>query len=199
MNEILPRIDARGRRDGGQPSVVRVFNRTVSVGPSVAPRVKGGGGVPARVILADTKMQKGGLVRVVAAKPLAERLAESKPMPAVGKYAPAPVPKVEEEQPKAEEHPQEEVKEAMAEEQPLTETEENLTDLLEAAQDAKPLADAVETGVIIPELPESPNEEVKTDEVQPPEPSMQNMSRKKKRKKNRHNRYSMMEAEQGLL
>ena len=81
MNEILPRIDARGRRVGGQPSVVRVFNRTVSVGPSVAPRVKGGGGVPARVILADAKMQKGGLVRVVAAKPLAERLAERKPLP----------------------------------------------------------------------------------------------------------------------
>ena len=96
--------------------------------------------------------------------------------------------------------------------EPLTETEENLTDLLEAAQEAKPMADAVETeadeksevlevpnGVIIPELPESPNEEVKTDEVQPPEPSLQYMSRKKKRKKNRHNRYSMMAAEQELL
>ena len=233
MNEILPRIDARGRRVGGQPSVVRVFNRTVSVGPSVAPRVKGGGGgVPARVILSDAKMQKGGLVRVVAAKPLAERLAEkkseSKPIPAEGKYAPAPIP----EPLKVEEHPQEEVPAAAVEEpvavdveeqplsatpepltpEPITETEENLTDLLEAAQETKPLADAVETeadaksetlevpnGVIIPELPESPKVEEKTDEVQPPEQPQQYMSRKKKRKKNRHNRYSMMAAEQGLL
>ena len=116
--------------------------------------------MPARVILADAKMQKGGLVRVVAAKPLAERLAERKPIPAEGKYAPAAVPKVEEEQPLS------------ATPEPLTETEENLTDLLEAAQEAKPMADAVETeadeksevlevpnGVIIPELPESPNQE----------------------------------------
>jgi len=189
MNEVLPRIDSCGRRVGGQPSVIRVFNRKVSIVPSDARRVRTGGGVPARVVLADAKMQKGGLVRIVAAKPLAERLA--------GKAALAK----REEKPSLVETAEPEVK-------PLTETEERLTDLLEVAQEVNPQADAAEAVgsaegenvAIIPELPEKPEaEEAAGEEPKGWSPPEQPMPFKKKRKKNRHNRHSMMAVEGGLL
>ena len=166
--------------------MIRVFNRKVSIVPSDARRVRTGGGVPARVVLADAKMQKGGLVRVVAAKPLAERLAEKAALA------------------KREEKPSL-VKTAETEVKPLTETEERLTDLLEVAQEVKPQADSTEAaegenGVIIPELPEKPEaEEAVGEEPKGWSPPEQPTTFKKKRKKNRRNRHSMMAAEGGLL
>lgn len=205
MNEVLPRIDSHGRRVGGQPSVIRVFNREVSIVPSDARRVVVGGGVPARVILNDAKMQKGGLVRIVEAKPLAERLAEKAAL-AKREEEPIETVKLEElkEEPKL---PQQKVVDepSMPIPAPMSETEERLTDLLEVAQEVKPQADAVESadgenGVIIPELPEKPEaEEAAGEEPRGWSPPEQPMSFKKKRKKNRHNRHSMMAVEGGLL
>lgn len=207
MNEVLPRIDSRGRRVGGQPSVIRVFNRKVSIVPSDSIRVRTGGGVPARVVLNDAKMQKGGLVRVVEAKPLAERLAEKAALAKKGEEPMATV-KVEElkEEPKL--PPQKVVDEpSMPMPAPMSETEERLTDLLEVAQEVKPQADAAQAAesaegenvVIIPELPEKPEvEEAVGEEPKGWSPPEQPTSFKKKRKKNRRNRHSMMAAEGDL-
>lgn len=205
MNKVLPRIDSRGRLVGVQPSVISVFNRKVNIVPSDARRVRVGGGVPTRVVLNDAKMQKGGLVRVVEAKPLAERLAgkaalakkEEKPMETVKVEGPKEEPKLP---------PQKVVDEpSMPIPAPMSETEERLTDLLEVAQEVKPQADAAEAAerenvVIIAELPEKPEaNEAVGEEPKGWSPPEQPTSFKKKRKKNRRNRHSMMAAEGDLL
>ena len=74
MNEIIPRIDRNG--NGRVTIVGRAVNRTdksVRSGHSVIPRFAGRGGVSASVVLSNSGIARGGLVRVTAYNPDKER------------------------------------------------------------------------------------------------------------------------------
>lgn len=186
MNIILPRITPQG---GGERRIVHYSAALRTAGMArgnqiVLPRV--GGGVPARTVLANVGIKSGTMLRVGAAKALLK--------PAVKTAK-----KIEPSKPK-EEKPKPLVRRETTERDSLklTEEERNLTGLLEAAQEMKPLADAVkepvfevgdkdateprveEKGVIIPELPMP-------------------LSRKKRGRKGKRARAAMMAADQGLL
>ena len=145
MNVILPRINPQG---GGARRIVLPNGGNHPTGMvrgvhSVLPRL--GGGVPAKVVLANAGIKSGSLVRVKAwdaaaaekkgieeaAKRKAAKEAEEKRRAEVR----AKVPGV-----KLVEKPKEKV-EWVA--KGITAKEERLTDLLEAAQEMKPLADEV--------------------------------------------------------
>lgn len=146
MNTILPRINQhRGKaivNFGNHPMVLVRGNN------SVLPRL--GGGVPAKVVLANSGIKRGPLVKVSgwdadakrrekeaqekleAAKREAEKRAEEKRLAEERAKAEAE----RRERAEAERRAAEAVK-------PLTETEERLADFLEAAQDVKPIVDDV--------------------------------------------------------
>ena len=144
MNVILPRINPHG---GGERRIVLPNGGNHPTGMvrgvhSVLPRL--GGGVPAKVVLANAGIKRGALVRVKAwdaaaekkgieeaAKRKAAKEAEEKKRA----EARAKVPGV-----KLVEKPKEKVE---WEAKGMTAKEERLTDLLEAAQEMKPLADGV--------------------------------------------------------
>lgn len=144
MNGILPRINPQG---GGARRIVLPNGGNHPTGMvrgvhSVLPRL--GGGVPAKVVLANTGIKSGALVRVKAwdaaaekkgieeaAKRRAAEEAEEKRRAEVR----AKVPGV-----KLVEKPKEKLE---WEAKRMTAKEERLADLLEAAQEMKPLADEV--------------------------------------------------------
>lgn len=144
MNVILPRINPHG---GGERRIVLPNGGNHPTGMargvhSVLPRL--GGGVPAKVVLANAGIKRGPLVRVKAwdaaaekkgieeaAKRKAAKEAEEKRRAEVR----AKVPGV-----KLVEKPKEKLE---WEAKGMTAKEERLADLLEAAQEMKPLADAV--------------------------------------------------------
>ena len=144
MNVILPRINPQG---GGARRIVLPNGGNHPTGMvrgvhSVLPRL--GGGVPAKVVLANAGIKSGALVRVKAWDAAAEKkgIEEAAKRKAAKEAeekrraeARAKVPGV-----KLVEKPKEKV-EWVA--KGLTAKEERLTDLLEAAQEMKPLADEV--------------------------------------------------------
>lgn len=107
---------------------------------SVLPRL--GGGVPAKVVLASSGIKRGPLVKVSgwdADAKRREKEAQEKLEAAKREAA-----KRAEEKRRAEERAKAEAERRAAEAvKPLTETEERLTDLLEAAQEVKPIVDDV--------------------------------------------------------
>lgn len=144
MNVILPRINPHS---GGERRIVLPNGGNHPTGivrgvHSVLPRL--GGGVPAKVVLANAGIKRGALVRVKAWDAAAEKkgIEEAAKRKAAKEAeekrraeARAKVPGV-----KLVEKPKEKV-EWVA--KGMTAEEERLTDLLEAAQEMKPLADAV--------------------------------------------------------
>lgn len=144
MNVILPRINPH---EGGERRIVLPNGGNHPMGMvrgvhSVLPRL--GGGVPAKVVLANAGIKRGPLVRVKAWDAAAEKkgIEEAAKRKAAKEAeekrraeARAKVPGV-----KLVEKPKEKV-EWVA--KGMTAKEERLTDLLEAAQEMKPLADGV--------------------------------------------------------
>lgn len=144
MNVILPRINPHS---GGERRIVLPNGGNHPTGMvrgvhSVLPRL--GGGVPAKVVLANAGIKRGALVRVKAWDAAAEKkgIEEAAKRKAAKEAeekrraeARAKVPGV-----KMVEKPKEKV-EWVA--KGMTAEEERLADLLEAAQEVKPLADAV--------------------------------------------------------
>ena len=193
MNTILPRINQhRGKATvnfGNHPTVLVRGNN------SVLPRL--GGGVPAKVVLANSGIKRGPLVKVSgwdADAKRREKEAQEKLEAAKREAA-----KRAEEKRRAEELAKAEAErreKAEAERRaaeavkPLTETEERLTDLLEAAQEMKPIADAV--------IPEAKDEPVAAQEEKPAAEVA--FPRKKKRgRKGKKAGAAMMALEQELL
>lgn len=164
MSEIIPRIDRNGN---GRVTIVgrAVSNKkmsTRSVG-SVIPRFAGRGGVSAGVVLSNSGIARGGLVRVTAYNPDKERRgieeaarrkaakeAEEKRKAAIiaesARRASVKIVSKVEEKPRyisghgfrVEEREEAET----AQEGMMSQAERNLADLLEAAQEVKPLVDA---------------------------------------------------------
>lgn len=146
MNTILPRINQhRGKATvnfGNHPTVLVRGNN------SVLPRL--GGGVPAKVVLANSGIRRGPLVKVSGWDADAKR--REKEAQAKLEAEKREAAKRAEEKRRAEELAKAEAErrekaeaEMRAAEavKPLTETEERLADLLEAAQEVKPIVDDV--------------------------------------------------------
>lgn len=174
MNEIIPRI---GRKGNGRVTIVgRALNRSDGYsrsGHSVIPRFAGRGGVPAGVVLSNSGIARGGLVRVTAYNPDKERkgieeaakrnaakAAEERRKEAIRaeaeKRAAVKVVSKIEEKPRyisghgfrADDLPGDEPKP----EGRMSPKEESLADLLEAAQEAKPMADERAAEADAPEM-----------------------------------------------
>lgn len=166
MSEIIPRIDRNGN---GRVTIVgrAVSNKkmsTRSVG-SVIPRFAGRGGVSAGVVLSNSGIARGGLVRVTAYNPDKERRgieeaarrkaakeAEEKRKAAMiaesaRRASVKIVSKVEEKSRYISGHGfrvDEREEAETAQEGMMSQAERNLADLLEAAQEVKPMVDAAE-------------------------------------------------------
>lgn len=169
MNGILPRLGSQ--KDNGLRNIlVSGGMRSARGGDSVLRRI--GGGVSGRVVLANSFIKQGGLVRVTAYHPEAERKrleeaarrkaakaaeekrraaikAESEKRTAVLKQESAKGVEVHEaDKPRRVGGQESRADVVQAEEvKPITEKEERLADLLEAAQEMKPLAETVGAGV----------------------------------------------------
>lgn len=164
MNEIIPRIDRKGN---GRVTIVGrgVSNPKVSArsGGSVIPRFAGRGVIPAGVVLSNSGISSGGLVRVTAYNPekdrkgieeaarrKAARCAEEERKEAIkaeaAKRAAVKIVSKVEEKPRyisghgfrLESHEGD----GLATEGEMSQTEKNLADLLEAAEAVKPNVDA---------------------------------------------------------
>lgn len=162
MNEIIPRIDRAGN---GRVTIVgrtlKHSNMCSRSGHSVIPRLAGRGGVSAGVVLSNSGIARGGLVRVTAYNPDKERKG-------IEEAARRKAAKAAEERRKeaiiAEAAKRAAVKIVSKEEKPryisghgfrvddvagnetesegmMSQKEKNLADLLEAAQEVKPIVD----------------------------------------------------------
>ena len=220
MNEILPRISPNGT--GTRRIVLLNGGRHPSNvgrdGHNVLPRI--GGGVSAKVVLANAGINRGPLVRVTAWKASAESKGNEE---AARKRAAKVAEEIKQGAAKVtfhkvEKKKQEEGTGLRAEKEPITEEETRLADLLEAAQEVKPIVDERLAETDMPEMTseEFPElkalemeeavgysaEELKAEETAAviPEVRIEEMPRKKRRgRKGRKARAEMMSAEQGLL
>lgn len=210
MNVILPRINPHG---GGERRIVLPNGGNHPTGMvrgvhSVLPRL--GGGVSAKVVLANAGIKRGPLVRVKAW----DAAAEKKGIEEAAKRKAA---KEAEEKRRAEvrakvsgvklvEKPKEKV-EWVA--KGMTAKEERLTDLLEAAQEMKPLADGVTDDVAEEQAmpqPEPLQEEIVERAATIPEEkheetavAVERPMKKRRGRKGKRARAAMMAAEQELL
>lgn len=192
MNEIIPRIDRNGN---GRVTIVgrapRHSNAASRSGHSVIPRLAGRGGISAGVVLSSSGIARGGLVRVTAynpdkeregieeaarrkaAKAAEERRKESIIAEAEKRAAVKIVSKVEAKPRYISGHgfrvrhlPGEEPEQ----EGTMSPKEKNLADLLEAAQEVKPIVDEkvkeAETKADVEEIPVDEFPELKAAEIE---------------------------------